>query len=161
MVALQRWCVSRWYPETISAAKRGSATKRSTPRPRRAETTAKATARQRDPHRRPISVHLPSTFTIPDEPPCSLSLGFVRAWRRLVSPGPRIGYLYRRPCLHWRQILLRPELHAAEKTDPPRAVDEYGWVTQGQRRRSADEEETGSWKVDRPLSPWVAESEFS
>ena len=114
-----------------------------------------------DPSRRPISVHLPSSFTIPDEPPCSLSLGFVRAWRRLVSPGPRIGYLYRRPCLHWRQILLRPELHAAEKTDPPRAVDEYGWVTQGQRRRGADEEETGSWKVDRPLSPWVAESEFS
>jgi hypothetical protein len=148
-------------PGDDQRSERGSATKRSTPRPRRAETTAKATARERDPHRRPISIHLPSSFTIPDEPPCSLSLGFVRAWRRLVSPGPRIGYLYRRPCLHWRQILLRPELHAAEKTDPPRAVDEYGWVTQGQRRRGADEEETGSWKVDRPLSPRVTESEFS
>jgi hypothetical protein len=48
---------------------RGSAMKRSTPRPRRAETTVKATARERDPHRQPISVHLPRSFTIPDEPP--------------------------------------------------------------------------------------------
>jgi hypothetical protein len=34
----------------------------------------------------------------------SLSLGFARAWRRLVSSGPRIGYLYRRPSLYWRRI---------------------------------------------------------
>ena len=55
-------------PGDDQRSERGSATKRSTPRPRRAETTAKATARERILHRRPMSVLPPRKFTIPDAP---------------------------------------------------------------------------------------------